>query len=61
MTKRAAPKPENVSRGAYRGWPPECMACGFTGCPCQESSPYIACGGDPAKHQRTPLELGVRT
>lgn len=34
---------------------PTCPAgCGFTGEANAEQSPYIACGGDPARHQRTP-------
>ena len=35
---------------------PECpLRCGYAGWPTAESSPYIACGGDPARHQRTPV------
>ena len=65
MTRRA-PKPELASRGANRSGLPECFRCGkngepgFVGYPSDTHTPYTDCGGNPAKHQRTPLELGVR-
>ena len=36
-------------------WPPSCRRCGWSGVASAEASPYIACGGDPAKHHRAPV------
>jgi hypothetical protein len=40
-------------RGEYRGYPPRCEQCGWVGVATQDASPYIACYGDPTRHQRT--------
>jgi hypothetical protein len=67
MTRKAAPKPEGATRGVFRTGEPECWKCskedgrpGFVGYPDDTHTPYVDCGGNPARHQRTPLELGVR-
>ena len=54
MTKKQPP-PESASRGPMRLGQPECAACGFAGWPTAEATPYKACGGDQARHQRTPV------
>jgi hypothetical protein len=38
--------------GPPRAWPPTCGACGAVGAPSGEFTPYVACGGDPGRHQR---------
>lgn len=41
---------------------PECpRGCGFTGWPDGNSSPYLGCGGDPARHQRKPVAAEFHT
>jgi hypothetical protein len=40
---------------AARAWPPTCERCGWQGEPDERQPPYLACGGDPARHQRTPV------
>lgn len=53
--------PAILSRGPFRTDTPACYACGhddqpgFVGFADDRQSPYIACGGDPTKHQRTPV------
>lgn len=40
---------------AAPAWPPTCRVCGWQGEPNGDQSPYRACGGVPARHQRTPV------
>jgi hypothetical protein len=62
MTRRnVKPEPNLLVRAAYReDWPPTCAQCvvpgtgvGWQGEPNDQQSPYIACHGDPARHQRS--------
>lgn len=55
MTKRSAVAATKPALSAPNGRTPECPRCGFVGWPGPDSSPHIACGGDPARHQRTPI------
>lgn len=51
------PDPGQDMRGAVRTVP-HCQ-CGFVGHPTDQATPYVACGGDPARHQRRPVRAGV--
>ena len=60
-------EPNLLARRPYRDdWPPTCTWCanedegylGWQGEPNDQQSPYLACWGDPTRHQRPPL--GVR-
>lgn len=59
MTARRAPIVTKPVFAPARSWPPTCPACGWTGEPNAEQTPYVACGGKKARHQRQPT--GVRT
>ena len=66
-TRRSVRKQPDITdiRGAYRAGIPECWRCGkdgqpgFVGHPNDDQSPYLNCGGDPAKHQRQPVRTGA--
>lgn len=63
--RNVKPEPNIMVRGAYRdGWPPICGHCidpktgtGWQGEPNDRQSPWIACGGDHTRHQRTPVTV----
>ncbi len=62
MTRRnVKPEPNILVRAPLRqNWPPACPAgCGFIGEPNDRQSPWIACYGDPARHQRPPVGTAV--
>lgn len=54
MTSRRRPQPATKpALTSPNRAVPECpLGCGYTGWPDGESSPYLACDGDPAGHQR---------
>jgi len=52
---RTSPRrPPGAVVPALKNWPPRCVVCAWQGAPDADQSPYLACGGDPARHQRTP-------
>ena len=61
--RNVKPEPNILVRGEYRGYPPRCEQCGWTGVATQDASPYINCvrAADEdltvrqARHQRTPV------
>lgn len=54
--RNVKPEPNLLVRAPYRDdWPPTCGQCGWRGEPNDRQSPYRACNGDPARHQRTPV------
>lgn len=61
--RNVKPEPNILVRGEYRGFPPRCERCGWTGVASQEASPYINCvraKDEPvavrqARHQRAPV------
>ena len=66
--RNVKPEPNILVRAAYRDdWPPTCTRCanedegypGWQGEPNDTQSPYLACWGDPARHQRTPVRTGA--
>ena len=57
MTRNNSVEPNLLAHRPYRDtWPPTCpLGCGFVGEPNDAQSPWIACWGDPTRHQRTPV------
>lgn len=61
--RRAQPSVRPVLSVLPRTWPPGCVlrqcdpdaGCDFVGAPDDRQSPYLACGGNPARHQRPPV------
>lgn len=60
---RSRPSTHPVISGPSRAWPPGCVlrqcdpdaGCDFVGAPDDRQTPYLACGGNLARHQRTPV------
>ena len=44
--RNVKPEPNILVRGEYRGYPPRCEQCGWTGVATQEASPYLNCVRD---------------
>jgi len=57
MSRRQAPTAPRMLQGPPGPWPPTCPSCGFRGEPGPDATPYVACGGDPTRHQRRPVGL----
>lgn len=51
-TRKSAPRVQPTVSAPARSWPATCPACGWTGEPTDEQTPYVVCGGKQARHQR---------